>query len=181
MCIFASDMNIKGKSFEPYISAEQIIIAVKALSKRINKDYRDAEPLFVIVLNGSFMFASDLLKEISISNELTFMKVASYEGDKSTGHVNEIIGLDENVSGRDIIVVEDIVDTGITAKFLLEKIQALGPKSIEIVSLLTKPTMLQVDINVKYAGIEIPPKFVVGYGMDYNGFGRSLNEIYKEK
>lgn len=171
-------ITVKDKQFKPYIGEDKILEAVKTLAKRINVELKDDFPLFLVVLNGSFMFAADLLKEVSIPCEISFIKVASYHGTTSTGSVTELVGLSEDVKGRTIVIVEDIVDTGIT----LEKLHGVLTKreagSVKVATMLIKPDSYKKSIKVDYAGIEIPNDFVVGYGLDYDGQGRNLRDIY---
>lgn len=171
-------IKVKDKEFTPYLSREQIAERVSAIGEQINQDYADKNPLFVAVLNGSFMFASDLLKNVTIPCEITFIKLNSYHKTHSTGKVRELIGLDENIFGRNLIIIEDIVDTGLTMKHMLDELKELGPKSIEIASLLHKPDATVEELSLRYTGFEIPNKFVVGYGLDYDGQGRNLNDVY---
>jgi len=174
-------MKIKDKNFIPYLNEDEIQKRVKRLASDINKDYKETKPLFIAILNGSFMFASDLFKEVKLDCEISFMKLSSYNELKSTGNVRELIGLNENVFNRDVIIIEDIVDTGHTMKNVLEQFKDRGVKSVEVVSLLIKPEALVNDVVVKYIGFEIPTKFVVGYGLDYDGFGRNTKAIYQLK
>jgi hypoxanthine phosphoribosyltransferase len=163
----------------------EILIPQNILEKRINElsleldsDYSGKKPLFIAVLNGSFMFAATLLKNSQIESEITFIKVKSYENTESTGEVLALIGLESNIEGRDIIVIEDIVDTGNTIFEVIKTITAQKPKSLAIASLLFKPKALLKPVAVKYVGFEIEPKFVIGYGLDYNGLGRNLSDIW---
>ncbi|VAW29570.1 Hypoxanthine-guanine phosphoribosyltransferase [hydrothermal vent metagenome] len=174
-------MKIKDKNFVPYLNEDEIQKRIKRLASDINKDYKETKPLFIAILNGSFMFASDLFKEVKLDCEISFMKLSSYNEMKSTGNVRELIGLNENVFNRDVIIIEDIVDTGHTMKNVLEQFKDRGVKSVEVVSLLIKPEALVNDVVVKYIGFEIPNKFVVGYGLDYDGFGRNTKTIYQLK
>jgi hypoxanthine phosphoribosyltransferase len=172
------NIKVKDKEFVLFIDKNQIAERVAHMADRINHDYTDRNPLFVAVLNGSFMFASDLMKSLQVPAEITFIKLNSYHKTHSTGKVKELIGLDENIFGRNLIIIEDIVDTGLTMKHMLEELQELGPKSIEIATFLHKPDATVEDLNLRYVGFEIPNKFVVGYGLDYDGQGRNLNDIY---
>lgn len=174
-------MIVKDKSFIPYLSEEEIQKKIKKLAASINKDYEETKPLFIAILNGSFMFASDLFKEINLDCEISFMKLSSYNEMSSSGHVRELIGINENVFNRDIIIIEDIVDTGNTMKNVLDQFNDRGVKSVEVVSLLIKPDALVNTVEIKYTGFEIPNKFVVGYGLDYDGFGRNSKAIYQLK
>lgn len=174
-------MRIKDKDFVPFLSSEDISQKVKALAKQLDKDYINKKPLFIAILNGSFIFAADLFKEIKMPCEISFMKLSSYEEMASTGNVKELIGLNENVFQRDVVIIEDIVDTGHTMKNILDQFNDRGVNSVEVVSLLIKPEALQNDISITYVGFEIPNKFVVGYGLDYDGFGRNINAILQLK
>jgi len=171
-------VTIKDKSFKPFITEENLQEAVAVVARNINKDYKGGSPLFLGVLNGSFMFASDLFKSIDLACTISFVKVASYEGTNTTGKVNELIGLNEDVSGRDIIVIEDIVDTGNTLEKLYAILKEKNPKSIKTASLLFKPEAYKKSIKVDYVGLEIPNAFVLGYGLDYDGLGRNLKSLY---
>lgn len=174
-------VEIEGKTFEVYLTEEQIKTEIARIAKLINEKYADSQPLFISVLNGSFMFTSDLLKCISVECELSFVKLSSYEGTSTTGEVKEIVGLNQSIKGRKVIILEDIVDTGYTMQMLLKQLKTLEPASIEVASLLSKPDALKVDIEVDYICFEIPEKFVVGYGLDLNGLGRNLPNIYQLK
>jgi hypoxanthine phosphoribosyltransferase len=171
-------ITIKDKTFKPYISEEQILNAVRELASAINRDLADEIPVFLVVLNGSFMFASDLLKGISIPCELSFIKVASYHGTSSAGSVTELIGLTEDLSGRTVVIVEDIVDTGTTIEKLISVLRKKNVKQVRIASALFKPDAYKKEHRIDYPGIEIGNEFVVGYGLDYDGHGRNLKEIY---
>jgi len=173
-----SHISIHNKAFKPYLSAAQLDEAVRRLAARLSADYAGREPLFVVVLTGAFMFASDLLKYISGPCEIVFIRVASYEGTGSTGMVQELLGLREDVQGRHIIIVEDIVDTGTTMHHLLPTLQANGPASVEIATLFFKPESLRHELSLRYVALEIPNDFVVGYGLDYDGLGRNLPDVY---
>ena len=172
-------IKIQDKSFQPFIEEHEIEVRIKELGKLINDDYLDKIPLFVSVLNGAFMFASDLMKAINIPCEISFVKVSSYEDMHSTGNIKQLIGLNENILGRDIILIEDIVDSGRTISIIIEEFRSLGAKSVEIVTLLKKPESKFLKESVKYIGFEIPNRFVVGYGLDYNGLGRNYASIYQ--
>lgn len=174
-------VQLHDKAFELYLTEAQIAEAVKELAERMNQDYAGKRPLFLAVLNGSFMFASDLLKEINQVCEISFIKVSSYADMASTGLVSEVIGLKENIEGRHLIILEDIIDTGNTVQSLLQSLKLKNPASIELAALLLKPESLQHQLDIKYAAMEIPNDFVVGYGLDYNGLGRNLKAIYKLK
>lgn len=171
-------IKIKDKNFTVSISEEKILKEVERLAAQISRDLEGKNPLFLGILNGSFMFAADLFRRITIPAEISFVKLASYEGTASTGVIKEVIGLSENISGRTIVVVEDIVDTGCTMQKLLENLGTRSPESIHVCTLLFKPEKLKVPLNVEYVALEIPNDFIVGYGLDYDGFGRNLKDIY---
>ncbi|MBQ2969195.1 MAG: hypoxanthine phosphoribosyltransferase [Bacteroidaceae bacterium] len=171
-------IKIKGKEFAVSIPEEKILKEVERLAAQISRDLEGKNPLFLGILNGSFMFAADLFRRITIPAEISFVKLASYEGTASTGVIKEVIGLSESVSGRTIVVVEDIVDTGCTMQKLLENLGTRSPESIHVCTLLLKPEKLKVDLNVEYVALEIPNDFIVGYGLDYDGYGRNLKDIY---
>lgn len=176
-----ASITVHDKTFELFLSEKEIQSRVSQLGDAISSDYEGKTPLFIGVLNGSFMFASDLMKNISIPAEITFIKVSSYQGMSTQGKTKELIGLNESIENREVIVVEDIVDTGITMESIVNQLNELGAKSVEVASLLLKPECLQRDVKVKYVGFEIPEKFVVGYGLDYDGLGRNLKDIYQLK
>ena len=171
-------IQIKDKKFVLSIPESEILAAVKKVADDINRDVADKNPLFICVLNGAFMFAGDLMKNVSIPCEITFIKLASYEGLYTTGSVKEIIGLSESVVGRNVVVVEDIVDTGITMERILSSLRAKGANEIRVATFLQKPDALQRDITVDYVAMKIPNDFIVGYGLDYDGYGRNLKDIY---
>jgi hypoxanthine phosphoribosyltransferase len=172
-------IKVHDKSFETYLSEEAILKRVKELAATINKDYAGKRPLCIAILNGSFMFASDLFKHLTIEAELCFIKLASYKGMKSSGKVITTIGLEEDLFGKEVIIIEDIVDTGKTLHKFLPKLLHQQPKSLKIVSLLHKPEATEYPLTLDYVGFDIPNKFVVGYGLDYDGLGRNLKEIYQ--
>ncbi len=172
-------IRVHDKQFEPYLTSEEIAIRIKMVAQQINADYAGKKPLFIAILNGSFMFASDLFKEITIDAEICFIKLASYKGSKSTGHVITAIGLDMDIIGREVIVIEDIVDTGKTLSEFLPQIHHQQPASVKIVALLHKPDAMVYPVKIDYLGFSIPNKFVVGYGLDYDGLGRNIREIYR--
>ena len=172
-------ITLHDKSFEINIPEMKILQAIEQVAARINADYEDKQPLFLAVLNGAFMFAADLMKETSIPSEISFLRVSSYQNMQSTGQVSEVIGLKEEIKNRHIIILEDIVDTGHTVYALLQSLISREPASIEIAALLLKPECVQHPLQVKYIGLSIPNDFVVGYGLDYNGLGRNLRDIYK--
>ena len=174
-----SVIRVHDKNFEPYLSSQDILAAVKRLSAEISRDYDGKRPLFIAILNGAFMFASDLFKGVTIEAEISFIKLASYKGTKSTGRVLTAIGLDADLYQRHVIIVEDIVDTGKTLDQFLPKLTHQQPASLKICALLHKPEATINPIKIDYLGFTIPNKFVVGYGLDYDSLGRNLPEIYK--
>ncbi len=165
--------------FSEFIGAAEIAKAVKKVADRINKDMEGKDPLFLVVLNGAFMFAADLMKEVSIPCEISFVKLSSYIGTKTTSTVRELIGLDEVLHDRTVVIVEDIIDTGITMGVTIEKLKKLEAKEVKIATLLFKPGAFKMNYEIDYIGLEIPNDFIVGYGLDYNGHGRNLPDIYK--
>jgi len=171
-------IQIHDKRFALSIPAETIQEAVKRVGDDINRDLGGTNPLFICVLNGAFMFVGDLMKTVNFPCEITFIKLSSYEGIYTTGAVKEVIGLNESVVGRNVVVVEDIVDTGITMEKIIHSLEAKGAKSIKVATFLQKPDALQRDITVDYVAMKIPNEFIVGYGLDYDGYGRNLKEIY---
>jgi hypoxanthine phosphoribosyltransferase len=174
------NVTILDKEFELFIPYEKIRSIVEEMAEKMNNDLKDKNPLFICILNGSFMFAAEIFKRISLLDaEISFIKLASYSGTTTTGSVKELIGLNEDLTGRTIVVLEDIVDSGITIAKTIEQIKSKNPLEIKIASLLLKPEALQVKIQLDYIGIEIPNDFIVGYGLDYNGRGRNLIDIYK--
>ncbi len=171
-------ITIKDRSFRISIPHTEIQERVKVLADRINKDFAGKKPLFVGVLNGSFMFMADLLKEINLECELSFVKVASYHGTSSTGNVKELVGLTEGIRDRYVIVVEDIVDSGITIDHIYRDLQSRNPAQVKIATLLFKPEAYKKEVPIDYYALSIPNDFIVGYGLDYDGFGRNLKDIY---
>ena len=173
-----STVKILDKTFRTSIPESESLQRVKAVAERINRALAEKNPLFLAVLNGSFIFAADLMREITIPCEISFVKLASYEGTTSTGKITEVIGINEDLSGRHIVIVEDIVDTGLTMQRMIESLGTRNPASVHICALLVKPEKLQVDLNIEYAAMEIPNDFIVGYGLDYDQQGRNLRDIY---
>ena len=171
-------VKIKDKEFFPMISEEEIKRRVKELAAQISKDMAGKNPLLLAVLNGSFVFAADLMREITIESEISFVKLASYQGTTSTGTVKEVIGINENLSGRTVIIVEDIVESGLTMKRMIESLGTRNPASVHICTLLLKPDCLKVDLDIEYAAFSIPNDFIVGYGLDYDQQARNLKDIY---
>lgn len=173
-----ASVKIKDKVFNLSIPEETIIGQVKRVAAEINRDLADSNPIFLCVLNGAFMFAGDLMKHVNISSEISFVKLSSYSGTESTGRVKQLIGLSDTLKGRTVVIVEDIVDTGLTMLRLLDLIREHEPKEVRICSLLVKPDKLKVDLHIDYVAMEIPNEFIVGYGLDYDGQGRNLPAIY---
>lgn len=171
-------IKVKDKDFAISIPEAKILTEVERLAAQISHDLEGKNPLFLAVLNGSFIFAADLFRRITIPAEISFVKLASYEGTASTGVIKEVIGLSENLAGRTVVVIEDIIDTGCTMQKLLENLGTRAPEVIHVCTLLLKPEKLKVDLDVKYVALEIPNDFIIGYGLDYDGFGRNLKDIY---
>jgi len=174
-----SIVRVHDKEFEPYLNEELIESKIKEIAEKINQDYAGKMPLFVAILNGSFMFASDLFKAISIEAEICFIKLASYKGTKSSGHVITAIGLDTDLIGRHVVIIEDIVDTGKTLSEFLPQLEHMQPASLRIAALLHKSEATVYPITVDYLGFAVPNKFLLGYGLDYDGLGRNIPSIYK--
>ncbi len=172
-------INVLDKKFVPYLTADEIAEQVKRLAGEINKDYEGLRPVFIAILNGSFMFASDLFKELSVEAEICFIKLASYKGTKSTGQVITSIGLDTSLKDRHVVIIEDIVDTGKTLHEFLPQLENQQPLSLKLVALLHKPTALAFPVKIDYLGFKVPDKFLLGYGLDYDGLARNLKEIYQ--
>ena len=173
-----SVVKIKDKTFKTFIPEQEILTRVKAVADKINADMAGKKPLLLAVLNGSFMFAADLMRYITIPCEISFVKLASYEGTTSTGKVKEVIGLNEDICGREVIIVEDIVDTGKTMERMMDTLGTRSPAALHICTLLLKPDKLKIPLNIEYAAMEIPNDFSVGYGLDYDQEGRNLRDIY---
>lgn len=171
-------VKIKDKQFRISIPESVIQERVKAIAQRINRDMEGKNPLMLAVLNGAFIFAADLMREITIPCQISFVKLASYQGTTSTGKVTEVFGINEDLQGRTVIIVEDIVDTGLTMQRMIETLGTRNPESIHICTMLLKPEKLKVDLNIEYAALEIPNDFIVGYGLDYDQQGRNLRNIY---
>ena len=171
-------IQVKDKTFAVSIPESEIKQQIKRVAVEITRDYSGSQPVFLAVLNGSFIFAADLLREVDLPCEISFVKLASYQGTSSTGEIREVIGLNIDITGRPVIIVEDIVDTGLTMAHMIETLQSHNPASIDLCTLLFKPTKLQVSLDVRYCCKEIPDDFVVGFGLDYDGFGRNTKDIY---
>ena len=171
-------VKILDKTFEVSIPEEEIKKRVKELAQRLNKDMDGKNPLFLAVLNGSFIFAADLMREMTIPCEISFVKLASYQGVTSTGKVHEVLGINEDLTGRTVVIVEDIVDTGRTMKQMIESLGTRKPAAIHICTLFVKPEKLLEPLDIDYAAFSIPNDFILGYGLDYDQQGRNLKEIY---
>lgn len=171
-------IQVADKEFELFISFSQITARIQELGFALNRDYESRNPVFLPVLNGSFMFASDLIREICVPCEVCFIKTASYDGLESTGNVQQVFGPDDSIRGRHLILLEDIVDTGQTVAALRETISAFQPASVEVASLFFKPEAFRGNYAVRYRGFDIPDKFIVGYGLDYKGLGRNYRDVY---
>lgn len=174
-----STIQVLDKTFVPYLSEAAIQEKITELAAQLNKDYAGKRPIFLSILNGSFLFTADLFKQITIEAEVSFIKLASYKGTSSTGNVITAIGLDTNVKDRHIIILEDIIDTGKTLHHYLPQLDNMQPASVKIAVLLDKKEALQYPVKIDYACFEIPNKFVVGYGLDYDGLGRNSKDIYQ--
>ncbi|MBN2747612.1 MAG: hypoxanthine phosphoribosyltransferase [Bacteroidales bacterium] len=172
-------IKVIDKEFSIFITNKEIDASIEKMAQQINQDYKGKKPIFLVILNGAFMFAADLFKKLTIDCEISFVKLSSYHGTTTTGRVKSLIGLNESIAGRHIIVVEDIIDSGITMEHLLEELNSKYPTDIRIATLLFKPKAFQKDFAIEYIGIEIPNDFIVGYGLDYDGFARNLPDIYK--
>ena len=172
-------ITVKDKEFKLSIKADEINSAIENLAVQLNHDLKDKNPLFLVVLNGAFIFAADLYRKISIESEISFVKLASYSGTSSTSDVKELIGLNERLKGRTVVILEDIIDTGTTMQYLMNKLLYLGVSEVKLVALLFKPSAFRESFRIDYLGLEIPNEFIVGYGLDYDGFGRNYPDIYK--
>jgi len=171
-------VRILDKEFKLFISEKQIQEAVEEIACRMNKELKGQKVFLIGILNGCFMFAADLVKHLDLDCRITFLKLASYQGTSSTGKVKRLIGLDEDIKDQVVVVLEDIVDTGITLDFIQKQLRGYEPAEIKLATLLYKPEACRQDVSLDYVGIEIPDDFVVGYGLDYNGYGRNLRQIY---
>lgn len=175
-----TNISVHQKEFELFLEEDAIAKRIRLLAIQLNVDYENRNPIFIGVLNGSFLFMADLVKEIDLPCETEFIKVASYHGTSSTGAIKDAFGMPQNLKDRDVIIVEDIIDTGLTMKYILSKIYEQEPASVTVCTLLFKPEALKEEIpELTYVGFEIPNEFVVGYGLDYDGLGRNLNHIYR--
>lgn len=172
-------VSVLDKNFEIFIDSERIHKAVLGMANRMNDDLKGKDVIFLGILNGSFMFASDLYKLIQVPSQISFLKLASYQGTSSSGNVKRLIGINEDLIGKTVVVLEDIVDTGITIDNIIKQLKGYEPAEIKLATLLLKPEALQTEVSLDYVGIEIPNDFIIGYGLDYNGYGRNLADIYK--
>lgn len=173
-----SVVRIKDKTFKTFIPESEIKAQVKRVAQQINEDMKDKNPLLLAVLNGSFIFAADLMRALTIPCEISFVKLASYQGTTSTGMVKEVLGINEDLTGRTVIIVEDIVESGLTMQRMIESLGTRNPESIHICTLLLKPERLKVPLNIAYTVFSIPNDFILGYGLDYDQQGRQLRDIY---
>lgn len=174
-------VSIKDKEFDLFLSEQQILNAIDDIAKKMNNDLEGKDPLFICVLNGSFMFAAELMKRVNVPAQISFVRMSSYQGTESTGELKEVYGLDENIENRTLVILEDIVDTGFTMSKMIDQLKSKSPKEIKIATLLFKPNALKVKLNLDYVALEIPNDFIVGFGLDYDGYGRNLADIYKIK
>ena len=172
-------IKVKDKEFKLSIKAEEINDVVENIAARLNEDLKGKDPLFLVVLNGAFIFAADLYRKITIESEISFVKLASYSGTSSTSDVKELIGLNEKLKDRTVVILEDIIDTGTTMQYLIAKLKYIGAAEVILVALLFKPSAFQENFRIDYLGMEVPNDFIVGYGLDYDGFGRNHADIYK--
>jgi hypoxanthine phosphoribosyltransferase len=172
-------IKVKDKEFKLSITAGEINASVSRLAEELNRDLKEKNPLFLVVLNGAFIFAADLYRKITVDSEISFVKLASYSGTSSTSEVKELIGLNEKIKGRNVVILEDIIDTGTTMQYLINKLKYIGAAEVTLVSLLFKPSAFRENFRIDYLGMEIPNDFIVGYGLDYDGYGRNYEDIYK--
>lgn len=171
-------IQVYDRKFTKSISSEQIQEAITKVAQQMNTDLKDKDVIFLGILNGAFMFASDLFKQIDVECQITFLKVASYQGTTSSGKVKRLIGINENIENKTVVILEDIIDTGITMDYIIRQLKGYEPAEIKVATLLLKPEALQKDVKIDYVAMEIPNDFIVGYGLDYEGFGRNLADIY---
>lgn len=172
-------MIVKDKEFTVYLKDQEIQTRINELAKVIEREYVGRDPLFLVVLSGAFIFASDLVRRIGFHTKISFIKLSSYKEMKSSGKVKEIIGLQDNINDREIVIIEDIVDTGATLEFLLQELRQKKAKSVEVATMFLKPDVFADRFPIRYIGFRIPNKFVIGYGLDYEGYGRNLNDLYQ--
>jgi hypoxanthine phosphoribosyltransferase len=174
-------ITVRDKQFELFIEQEIIEEEIKRVAGQINSDLKGKDPLFLAVLNGAFMFTGELMKEVTIPSEITFVRLASYQGTSTTNRVKEVLGLNESIEGRCVVIVEDIVDSGNTMVALKKELEKYNPREVKVATLLFKPEALRQKLHIDYVALEIPNDFIVGYGLDYDGYGRNLKDIYKVK
>ncbi len=172
-------ITVLDKKFEIFVKSDEIRSIIKKMAEQINKDLRDKDVIFLGILNGCFMFASDLFKSIDFPAQISFLKLASYQGTSTSGNVKRLIGINEDLAGKTVVVLEDIVDTGITIDNIIKQLKGYEPGDIKVATLLYKPQAMQSDIKLDYVGMEIPNDFILGYGLDYDGYGRNYEHIYK--
>jgi hypoxanthine phosphoribosyltransferase len=173
-----SKINLCGKEFALFLTADKIQAGVQHIADRINTELNSEDVVFLGILNGAFMFASDLVRKINFNVQVTFVKLASYSGQASTGKVKQLIGVNEDLKDKTVVIVEDIIDTGATIESIIAQIKGFRPRQIFVAALLLKPDLYSKEINLDYVGFRIPKNFVVGYGLDYNGYGRNLRNLY---
>ncbi len=171
-------INVLDKKFKVSITSEDIQESIRKIALQMNEDLKGKDPLFIVILNGAFIFASDLIKQVNVDCRISFLKMASYHGTASTGKIRDLIGIDEDLKGKNLVIVEDIVDTGVTLEHIIGILEKHSPAEIKIATLLFKPNAYKKKIKLDYVGIEIPNDFIVGYGLDYNGYARNTNDIY---
>ena len=174
----AKTIQVHDKKFKKIISSEKIQKANNIIAKKLNKDYKNKKPIFISVLNGSFLFTSDLIKKVNIECEISFIKISSYSGTQSTGNMNTLIGLNETLKGRNVVVLDEMVDSGNTIEKVITELKKRNPKTIKIATLFFKPDAYKKKIKLDYVGIKVPNDFLVGYGLDYDGLGRNYQDIY---
>lgn len=174
-----NQVTIHDKTFEISIHEEEIQKRVKELAEQMNEELKEKDVIFLGILNGSFMFAGDLFKHLTIPAPISFLKMASYMGTTTTGTVKRLIGINEDIANKTVVIIEDIVDSGITLEQILKQLKGYDPAEIKVATLLYKPESYQKDIPIDYIGFSIPPEFIIGYGLDYNGLARNLKHIYK--
>jgi hypoxanthine phosphoribosyltransferase len=172
-------IQVNDKIFRLSIPASDLNAAVERIAIEINRDFDGKNPVFLVVLNGAFIFAADLYRKITIESEISFVKLASYSGTQTTSSVKELIGLNERLKGRTVVILEDIIDTGTTMQFLINKLEYLGAEKVYLAALLFKPSAFRESFRIDYLGLEIPNEFIVGYGLDFDGYGRNYPDIYK--
>lgn len=174
-------MQIHDKVFIPYINENLVQNRILEMAEQMNQELRDTNPIFLAILNGSFFFAADLLRELDFHCQISFVRVASYQGTQSTGEVKELLGIDENLKGRNVVVLEDIVDTGLTMQNIVEWVQKQQANQVKVATMTVKREALTIEVPLDYVGFDVPNKFLVGYGLDYDQLGRNLKGIYQPK